>query len=403
MPRQAESLLHIKNLGPIQDAAIQFGDLTVLVGPQATGKSLILQMLKLCVDGEQIVFTLDKNGFAVGSAALILEQFLGEGMGAAWTDKTAVDWEGRRFHPESLLPKKRREASFFQERVNYIPAQRSLALADGWPQLFHQFQVPPPYVLRQYSQGLNNLLHERSSANAGVLFPRVGRLEASIRDYIDRAIFRKGQLYVSQEGVRRQLKLDYGSAKPSFSSWTAGQREFIPLLLELYWLMPVGGPSNRAADTDWVVLEEPEMGLHPQGILAVMLLVLDLLRRGYRVAMSTHSPLVLDILWALGRLSEWRRQHGQRVKEKDVLALFGGLRVSKSTHAIAQAALTKDYRVYYLGAGDEPYVCARDISRLDPGDDDESMSGWGGLTGVSSHVSSVIGRVAAQLEAEDDA
>ena len=35
------------------------------------------------------------------------------------------------------------------------------------------------------------------------------------------------------------------------------------------------------------------MGLHPQAILSVMLLVLDLLRRGYRVAISTHSPLVL--------------------------------------------------------------------------------------------------------------
>lgn len=39
--------LSINNLGPIRNAEVGFGDLTVLVGPQATGKSLFLQILKL--------------------------------------------------------------------------------------------------------------------------------------------------------------------------------------------------------------------------------------------------------------------------------------------------------------------------------------------------------------------
>ena len=248
MSRPAESLLHIKNLGPIRDAAIEFGDLTVLVGPQATGKSLILQMMKLCLDGPHIVYTLDENGFPVGNQQLILEQFLGEGMGAVWTEQTSVSWNGKSLKPEKLLLGKKRDPEpspqGLVETVSYIPAQRSLALADGWPQLFHQFQVPPPYVLRRYSQGLHGLLHSGSGVDAAVLFPIAGRIEASIRDYIDRAIFHNGQLYVSQEGVRRQLKLDYGAAKPSFSSWTAGQREFIPLLLKLYALMPSQGPQD---------------------------------------------------------------------------------------------------------------------------------------------------------------
>ena len=42
--------LRVSNLGPIQDASVEFGDLTVLVGPQATGKSLLLQLLKLLLD-----------------------------------------------------------------------------------------------------------------------------------------------------------------------------------------------------------------------------------------------------------------------------------------------------------------------------------------------------------------
>lgn len=38
------------HVGPITDAEVTFGDLTVLVGPQATGKSVFLQFLKLLVD-----------------------------------------------------------------------------------------------------------------------------------------------------------------------------------------------------------------------------------------------------------------------------------------------------------------------------------------------------------------
>ena len=36
-------------IGPVKEADIRFGDLTVFVGPQATGKSIILQLLKLLV------------------------------------------------------------------------------------------------------------------------------------------------------------------------------------------------------------------------------------------------------------------------------------------------------------------------------------------------------------------
>jgi predicted ATPase len=44
--------LNIKNLGQIKSANIDFGDLTLFVGSQATGKSILLQLIKLLVDGE---------------------------------------------------------------------------------------------------------------------------------------------------------------------------------------------------------------------------------------------------------------------------------------------------------------------------------------------------------------
>jgi len=43
--------LSLVNVGQMKRANVAFGDLTVLVGPQASGKSILLQFLKLLVDG----------------------------------------------------------------------------------------------------------------------------------------------------------------------------------------------------------------------------------------------------------------------------------------------------------------------------------------------------------------
>lgn len=50
--------LTIRNFGPIKDAQIDFGDLTFLIGPQASGKSLSLELLKLIIDRQHIISTL---------------------------------------------------------------------------------------------------------------------------------------------------------------------------------------------------------------------------------------------------------------------------------------------------------------------------------------------------------
>ncbi|MDW8469853.1 MAG: hypothetical protein RML56_13655 [Burkholderiales bacterium] len=156
-------------------------------------------------------------------------------------------------------------------------------------------------------------------------------------------------------------------------AWTAGQREFVPLLVGLCPLLPAGAMTRRR-EIDWVILEEAEMGLHPNGIMALMLLVLDLMSRGYRVAMSTHSPLVLDVVWAI--------RHLERDSWKELLEIFGISGVTRANAAgevrMAEAALRKRYRVFALIRG--RYVVSRDISEVDPASSDRTMAGWGGLT-----------------------
>ena len=46
--------LRLVNIGQLRVADLEFGDLTVFVGPQATGKSIALQFLKLVEDSGPI-------------------------------------------------------------------------------------------------------------------------------------------------------------------------------------------------------------------------------------------------------------------------------------------------------------------------------------------------------------
>ena len=151
--------------------------------------------------------------------------------------------------------------------------------------------------------------------DAGLLFPAKGKLDGDLRTQLDNAIFHGGTLSMETTGRRRyelMLKVDKQHDLPSIA-WTAGQREFVPLLLSLYPLLPAGAVSKPKNGFDWVIIEEPEMGLHPKAIITTMYVVLELIRRGYRVALSTHHPIVVDVLWAIRTLRDADPATGSRL------------------------------------------------------------------------------------------
>src|SRR5208337_1753205 len=88
--------LNIQNLGQIKEASLTFGDLTVLVGPQATGKSIALQLLKLIVDAGQVQAELGRYGLDwTGKLPEFLDVYFGEGMRSIWRkNETSIEWDG---------------------------------------------------------------------------------------------------------------------------------------------------------------------------------------------------------------------------------------------------------------------------------------------------------------------
>jgi hypothetical protein len=375
--------LKLERIGQIQTAEVTFGDLTVLVGPQATGKSIFLQFLKLVADTGYVHDALRKHGIDwQRRVPEFLDVYLGEGMRHVWRSGEApsavtVDNDHKAMEELASPRHRSRKAAVF-----YIPAQRVLSLANGWPRPFQSFASEDPFCVRDFSE-TSRLLMEQEFSRTDDLFPKTNRLKKEYRDLLAQHVFGGFRLQIDRHGKQKRLVLQQqaaGSHIP-FMAWSAGQREFVPLLMGLYWLLPAAR-TQRRGDLECVIIEELEMGLHPSAISVVLLLVMELLWRGYRVCVSTHSPLVLDVVWALRKIQE------HKADATRLLDLFA-VNKTEPMKRVAAAVLEKQARVYYFDRKGQ----VRDISGLDPGSQDQREAGWGGLSEFSGRVNDVVAQV----------
>jgi energy-coupling factor transporter ATP-binding protein EcfA2 len=367
--------LQIRDFAHLSNVSLSLGDLTVVVGPQGAGKSLALQWLKIALDGRQVVDALRDAGHPVDRSDALIDLIFGTGMGTAWhPESTIIQFGNARITLNNVARRGNGEEQLF-----FVPAHRSMLISDGWAAPFQKLNSDTPVVARLFSQ---NLFDRFSGKDAGTLFPVEKRLKKEIRDKIDEAVFHGGTVGVEEDKQHAlRLRLVHGHMHLPFMTWTAGQREFTPLLMGLYHLLPRTNQRKRAS-TDWIVIEEPEMGLHPQAITATMLLVLDLIWRGYRVVLSTHSPHVLALLWLMKILKDNQARWQLICQAFNVKA--------PPMRAVAEAALEKDYRAFLLEFDSNGKVNSVDISDLDPSSDDERVAGWGGLTSYSSHFADAV-------------
>jgi AAA ATPase domain len=314
-------------------------------------------------------------GHPVDRTNTLIDLIFGAGMKTGWhSDSTSV-----KLGQSSITLNNIARRGTGNEELFFVPAHRSMLISDGWAAPFQKLNSDTPVVARLFSQ---NLFDRFSGKDAGTLFPVERRLKKAIREKIDDAVFHGGKVGIEEDSQHAlRLRLVHGDMHLPFMTWTAGQREFTPLLMGLYHLLPRTNQRKRE-ETNWVVIEEPEMGLHPKAISAVMLLVLDLIWRGYRVVLSTHSPNVAALLWLMNNLRK------SKASWKDVCEAFA---VDPAPmHKVAEAALKKDYRAFALQFGPDGRVKSSDISALDPGSDDEDIAGWGGLTSYASRFAETV-------------
>ncbi len=117
--------LQVSNLGQIRDANVQFGDLTVLVGPQATGKSIFLELMKLLIDTGAVLHELKRHGLNwEKDIERFLDIYLGEGMRSVWREqRSKVVFRGEDVDIGRLIGHQR---SKWKETMFFIPCAACL-------------------------------------------------------------------------------------------------------------------------------------------------------------------------------------------------------------------------------------------------------------------------------------
>jgi predicted ATP-binding protein involved in virulence len=377
--------LKIKSLGQIQDGSINFGDLTLFVGPQASGKSIILQLIKLIVDKKHIRKTLEQYGYIWSNKIEnILDRYFGEGMSNIWRPETAIEYNGAPFTTKEVLPKKKESIKDAVETLFYIPAQRVVCIQNGWPRFFTDYEDSVPYVLRQFSETLRQSLE--NGMDKDVLFPMPQRLKEPLRDSFNSSIFHNGKIRIDKTGKKR-FKLDVGKSSIPFMAWSAGQKEFMPMLLSFYGLCP-SSKASRKDSIRYVILEEPEMGLHPEAIQSVILQIIDLMSRDYKVIVSTHSPVLLEFAWAFNIMKEAKL-------DKTALSKLFNLKQTTPIQRLFKDILeTKTVNTFYFDRQNDQ-ITIKDISSLDAGSDDLAIAEWGGLSSFSAKATEIVLNIAA--------
>ncbi|GHT23633.1 hypothetical protein AGMMS4957_15450 [Bacteroidia bacterium] len=369
--------LKIKSFGPIEEANVRFGDLTLLVGAQASGKSIFLQLLKLLIDKQHIRKSVEQFNYTWKKEDDILDLYFGEDMAAIWSPNSEVSLDNKPYSRNSLLSKK----SNAEEQLFYIPAQRILSIADGRPKNFMEFDTSAPYVLRYFSETLRLSLQNGMETS---IFPIPNLLKGTLRKSFNDSIFHDGKITLDDRTGQKKFRMSIGNMNVPFITWSAGQKEFMPLLLAFYWLCP---PSKvKTKDSyQYVVIEEPEMGLHPQAIKSVILQVIDLLSRGYKVIISTHSPVLLEFAWAFNLLKN------SQSPDTALYELFD-LEKNTQTNRLFDNILTnKSISTFYFSRENNK-VITKDISTLDADSDDVNIAEWGGISQFAGKATDIVSK-----------
>jgi hypothetical protein len=319
-----------------------------------------------------------------------LESFLpvyfGEGMQAIWNSQSYIGLNGRKFEIETHV--KRSGGNDKGPKVFYIPAQRVLIISAGWPLPFTSFDPTYPFVVKDFSEKIRRIMDSGLGSGDTPIFPRDGYFKKEIRDALQKSIMREGKLKLDI-GLRKRIMLEVAGVSMPIMTWSAGQREFAPLLLGLFWLLPSAKVSKKQG-VNWVIVEEPEAGLHPLAIRDVFLTIVELLSRNYRVLLSTHSSGIIELVWAINEIVSHPEATADK-KRKLLLDLFE-LKTTPNTNKLIKDFENKKLVVNYFKPT-EAGVVTEDISSLDPGSDKKSVSEWGGLVEFTSKTNEIVAQL----------
>jgi hypothetical protein len=286
--------LCVRHFGPVQQAEIAPRNLTVFVGPQASGKSLVAQLLFFM----QWMEVDEQTGWVQQA----LEDWLGASLLTYARANTLVQWSPA--HGEDVQEIYWKDSTIntnqaLNERVLglqlvppptvpgehiYIPAGRGLYSYVPPHSLLRMKRQWPGFILLFYNElgaAIEKLEKQAfQHVSPATLSPPMTLVEQRMQAVL------KGRIRYGKETIM----LDIGNILLSSHNLAAGQMEIWPF----FAIVQDGFLSRQSLK--YLVFEEPEAHLHPGAQRMVMEIIAVLVNYGVQVVLTTHSPYILYAL-----------------------------------------------------------------------------------------------------------
>lgn len=303
--------LYVRDFGPIQSCDIEIQRLTVMTGPQASGKSILAKLIYFFKLAQQYIQSQTLSAVQIDKwlRSVFLRTFgdlteLSDAMqirydfaDEQWLEITKGTYPQTR--SQTVLFRLSRDFGQSSEMVDavYIPAGRSMItlLSDQLPVLFTDpnRQLPElDYCTNAYIHQILSLRQSFANGLDGLLKQEIETTDRKLNlTMLKHMIQLAGKIlkarYCYRAGEERLL-LDMNesgkSIKVNFASF--GQQETVWALNLLFYYLLEGKPSC-------IILEEPEAHLYPDSQKYMAEALATFAHAGSQVIVTTHSPYIL--------------------------------------------------------------------------------------------------------------
>lgn len=322
--------LHVRDFGPIQSCDVEVQRLTVLTGPQASGKSTLAKLIYFFKLAQQYIQSQPLS--AVQADKWLRSVFLRTfGDVTEFSDMMQIRYDyadgqwlevAKGMHPQTqsqtVLFCFSRDFTQSTEKIDaiYIPAGRSMItlLSDQLPVLFTDpnRQLPAlDYCTNAYIHQILSLRQSFANGLDGLLKQEIETTDKTLDlNVLKHMIQLAGKIlkarYCYRAGEERLLldaDISEKSIKVNFAS--SGQQETVWALNLLFYYLLEDKPSC-------VILEEPEAHLYPDSQKYMAEALATFAHAGSQVIVTTHSPYILGEFNNLLYAAEIHSENEQR-------------------------------------------------------------------------------------------
>ncbi len=297
-------------LGTVSSAEIEFRPLTVFIGPQGTGKSLISQIAYFFENLRFLAHYYEARLGPEASDEKIIRKILDDlrsqerALGVFANPSVTLCWHsGEETELCFSMDRRNRQIRPRQTLVDAVKASRSQREGSVGAAFGSALFVPAERVLYSHATGPATwqvlslpstlTLFAEAMDRIGKRFGDIHRSSSGIgrfwQEILGGEVRRRGERWKWQADAHTQIDIDMASS---------GQKANWPLLA-LAEALPMWKDDREIAMPFTIHVEEPEIHLHPKAQSRLVELLASLVRRGFRLVLTTHS---LTVIYKLNNL-----------------------------------------------------------------------------------------------------